>query len=530
LYELFESKLIKEVNQNFALLSFVGFYINKNQEMYVVLPKLFERNGTLFTDKAVIDFAMKDYRIVLEKEKEKVTFVQEFIILLFRTLTNYEKENRIKSPNELPIMSRMGHKQLSTLEVVYSIIDFHRKNHRFYVKETNITNKKANKINWNKTTKKIMPIISDKDIHYFQFKYSKSILSQDDIVLTIFYSLLNKLKHKFSFDITLDRNIPIMYISEFIKFEKKIPKLLKKIKNFYVRDDLKKILSMLYAYYRYESDDTKKESVEYMIIFDFNLLFEDMVNEVISDREHLATFKIQKDGKIIDHIFSEKSFLTKQKTLFIGDSKYYKEEYVDRYSIFKQFTYSRNIIQEFENSRNYFDRHNILLREDVSRGYDNIPNFFIFGDINQNEYWEIPKIPIQPMLNQPPIISQQFDNAFFDRDTLHIFHFKVNLLFLMEMYTNRKSVNRQKYKTLFRQTIRNRIADYYNNTYDVFTIENLNLMEFIKENYYSLWGKIFLIQNDTAVLVLEKDKEESQMVKKIISLDSNILMLPTAFT
>ncbi|MGR5880275.1 hypothetical protein ACT7DO_23080 [Bacillus pacificus] len=92
---------------------------------------------------------------------------------------------------------------------------------------------------------------------------------------------------------------------------------------------------------------------------------------------------------------------------------------------------------------------------------------------------KIPEIPIVPF-NQP-LITKQFENVFFDRDTFHVFYFKINLLFLMKAYTIKTQKIKQQYQSLFRKVVRTRIADYYNHVYDMFILQEETLKNFIKE-------------------------------------------------
>ena len=61
--------------------------------------------------------------------------------------------------------------------------------------------------------------------------------------------------------------------------------------------------------------------------------------------------KIPEDGKIIDHLYKEKSLIFadgNESIWHIGDSKYYKEENeVLGQSVAKQYTYAKNIVQDF---------------------------------------------------------------------------------------------------------------------------------------------------------------------------------------
>ncbi|WP_257131993.1 hypothetical protein [Bacillus toyonensis] len=138
LYELFEPRFIKDVDENHAVLQCVGFYTNNAREIYIVLPKLFEKDGTLFNDIDVEEFAQQDYRNALKGNKEKVAFVHDFTILLFQTLMKYQRENKNEYPDDLSVLSNMEDKKLSIIETIFSVIKFHKQNQHLYIKEKGI--------------------------------------------------------------------------------------------------------------------------------------------------------------------------------------------------------------------------------------------------------------------------------------------------------------------------------------------------------------------------------------------------------
>ena len=83
-----------------------------------------------------------------------------------------------------------------------------------------------------------------------------------------------------------------------------------------------------------------------------------MIDALVScdDKQNLPKeLTEQRDGKLVDHMFIgqgliEQSDLTSELTYYIGDSKYYKRSKNDRTqlgdkSIYKQYTYARNVIQ-----------------------------------------------------------------------------------------------------------------------------------------------------------------------------------------
>lgn len=101
--------------------------------------------------------------------------------------------------------------------------------------------------------------------------------------------------------------------------------------------------------------------------------------------------KKQEDGKIVDHLFTAESLFenSNQKTYYIGDSKYYKIGHnLTSESIYKQFTYARNAIQWnvdiFNKEREVKKESGIRLLDDVTEGYNIIPNFFISAKMDKD--------------------------------------------------------------------------------------------------------------------------------------------------
>lgn len=65
---------------------------------------------------------------------------------------------------------------------------------------------------------------------------------------------------------------------------------------------------------------------------------------------------------------------------YIGDSKYYKRGHkIGKESVYKQFTYARNVIQWnldlFNDGDKEEQKDHFRLRDDVTEGYNVIPNF-----------------------------------------------------------------------------------------------------------------------------------------------------------
>ena len=88
---------------------------------------------------------------------------------------------------------------------------------------------------------------------------------------------------------------------------------------------------------------------EYLLVKDFYIVFEAIIDELVADNPLPDKMqKKQEDGKIVDHLFTAQSLINAEnkQTYYIGDSKYYKIGHeLTSESIYKQYTYARNVIQ-----------------------------------------------------------------------------------------------------------------------------------------------------------------------------------------
>lgn len=96
------------------------------------------------------------------------------------------------------------------------------------------------------------------------------------------------------------------------------------------------------------------ELQEYLLAKNFNIVFEAMIDELLGDQipdkdKRLRELKEQPDGKLVDHIYQWQNLTNNEEedntVYYIGDSKYYKRgTVIGRESVYKQFTYARNVI------------------------------------------------------------------------------------------------------------------------------------------------------------------------------------------
>ena len=190
------------------------------------------------------------------------------------------------------------------------------------------------------------------------------------------------------------------------------------IKGKYFRDDLRTLWTLLDAFFTFNySRDDKCPRKEALVVKEFDAVFEKMVDRLIGDTSKLAALKNQKDGKLIDHIYMDKSLIGKDSNIYyIGDSKYYSDSHdIEGVPLYKQFTYARNAIQY--NIDQYYLKHKanpnaIRYRDKDTEGYNVTPNFFVRPKIKSDTLdFDTPSFSASE--NQPKP-NKHFEDRLFD--------------------------------------------------------------------------------------------------------------------
>jgi hypothetical protein len=409
--------------------------------------------------------------------------------------------------------------------VIISLIKLHNENRYIYFRKKIVDKKLKNKIHWPKTIAKSLPFIINNLPYHLETKGSSKVYIREDLLLTIFYSTLNHISKEYGFRVELDEGLPIVTGHKFRALSKIAPRLLKQIKHFYYSDLHKKIIYLLRLYFgeglQYYR---RKDDSEYFLTDCFNIVFEDMIDFLISDQNDINKYKYQKDGKVLDHIYHEKSIVSDADTYFIGDSKYYKETTkISGESKYKQFTYAKNLLQMYIDTYENISGSKILLREIRAEGYDIIPNFFILPNLNYDNLNE-PNIILNEV-SRNYIDSVHFDNRLFDRDTFLALNIDINLLMVMKFYVSKDSSQLKKVRTEIKAIVRKAICETIGNEYDLYKINHENIVDLIKRNFYLLNGKVFkpdILSENEAYLALSKEVRHDAENNQLMLLLSNL--------
>jgi len=237
---------------------------------------------------------------------------------------------------------------------------------------------------------------------------------------------------------------------------------------------------------------------------------------------------------MVDHIYTYKGLTTHKEDApiyYIGDSKYYKRNNpIGRESVAKQFTYARNVIQwnlnlfmkgdesdeDWKKDWNQF-REVPKLRDDVTEGYNIIPNFFISATMEEDlSYRDTIRLTEK---DNKYFTSDQFNNRLFDRDTLLVCHYDVNFLFVVSLYAlnnkSKKASWKKKVRDIFRSEIQNMLQKNYQ-FYAMTSHPDEDGKHYIKTHFQEVLGKMYSPYANTDYFSLALDKKDEENNKHLL--------------
>jgi len=517
----------------YGIISYVGYFysISKSSEIIYILPKIFiDENKIVLFEFKKDKLAESGFYLDNHLQSDKL---KRLLILFYRSLQEYRKReihNTIVDKDEsLVIDSNIGEREYSYLDIILNLINFHHKNKNIILFiEKEHRSKQHKKISWDKTIRKNLPFIDKNQKPIYEEAINKrKIIDSEEILLSMFYSVLYQIKEEYKFNISIDKIYKLYKGKAFETLSKKAPKILKKIKYKYFSDTLLSIYKLLEIYFNHLSTiKSKNKSNEFIRVDNYHIIFEDMIDKLFSDplAKNLQKLKYQKDGKEIDHIFQYDALLnSKEQIFYIGDSKYYKTgANIGENSKYKQFTYVKNVIQFnvgiINGKKEYIDDKKIRYRDEITEGYNISPNFFIQGKIYQDLCFKKDMLDIQSN-KQIPEITYHFEDRLFDRDTLFVHYYDINFLFVLQSYTQMNTITLKEFREKCKVKFRNTLIGYLQENYTFLErkFNNLDdLKTYVDNNFRELSGKIYHSEEDNLKLIYAttlKDKRLDRFKK-----------------
>lgn len=557
-------------------LDYVGYLYNREcDDVVFVLPKVVltgekaidetgaKRLETVFgiTPEELVDFDQSSKK----EDKEIKVFLSELAIWIYRTLCIYREHNpgsNVLQSAEYSNNSR-GRKttKLYTLfDVVLALRDFNRENQNYLTFVAKYNHSGQNIIQWTKTISKSQAIMQDDVPFYLNPVNKKKEVNFDEELLIIYYSILNHIKEQYGFPLSINVNYPVISGSLFKSYceNGKGKRRLKAIKYKYFSDKSLRLWNLCYAFFDQCHDiSIKKKTRDYLLVRSFQIVFERMIDELLGDQITEKGLKNQRDNKRVDHMFVYDSLIKadveqqKYNTYYISDSKYYSRREIeearrvekellenasvstgirlDDTSIYKQFTYARNVIQW--NMNLFFrepDSEHLRLRPDaLTEGYNVIPNFFISAYIPQTEddnkkaAFDFKKDYLKP--HETVEFNRHFDNRLFDRDTLLLSYYDVNFLFIVSLYGRNNRFNQANWRTEVKKAFRNKAQEKLDALYDFFILrpKEFGWKDYITSHFHELNGKIYRPDDNCEyiILALMKNDADSKCLLKGFSID-----------
>ena len=525
---------------------YVGYcYSKAAKDVIFFLPKVVltgenePEKETIFgaSPQSIIDFDSKNLKEKFTEEghKDYKEFLSTLSIWIYRTISVYKEEcndNILESREHQKESGGRKQKHNTLLDVIIALRDFNKHNQDYLTFIAKNLHSGYNKIQWAKTIAHSQAIIQNGRPIYTEPINKKRIVNFDEELLIIYFSILNYIREIHGFSFTINIQYPLISPDKLRRsyIEKNLGcRRLKQIKYKYFSDKALRIWDLCYAFFDREYKIAMNQTeTDYLLAKDFDHIFEVMIDTLIGGndkRELPADLIAQKDGKLVDHMFigqslMERSDVKASQTYYIGDSKYYKRAKGDQTilgstSIYKQYTYARNVIQWNMNLfLNGGDNEHPQLRDTLTEGYNPLPNFFISARIpnRKDEQGKYLSFDDSGLKSQDTIqLNRQFENRLFDRDTLLLCHYDVNFLFIVSLYGRDNKNKQSAWRETVRREFRSRIQDTLNQLYTFRTLQpraGMDCYQFIQDNFQRLNGKLYRPKTDSNYLVLALMKED----------------------
>ena len=527
--------VLQDVDKRVSV-QYVGYFYNPHlHDCVFILPKvLLTEQETLVGVKQESGEPVTPEMVIEPKGQEKLSkeyrkFIYEFSVWIYRALNVFYKANPKSKAilyKHLPQAGKGRRHQAKTyLDIVLSLINFNQENRDFVLFTIKNLHRGNNKINWTRTISHSQAFVQDKDVVYLNPVNKKRIVNYEEELFVIFYSILNYLNGAYGFHTPINIQYELITGKQFTQYMHGMGKTrLMQIKYKYFSDKALQLWDLCYAFFENSYRIAiNTNAQEYLLAKSFNVVFEAMIDELIGTPHHDIPKGLadQDDGKRVDHLYTDLALTsaetqTSREVYYIGDSKYYKSGHsLTSESIYKQYTYARNVIQwninlflsddtaydELDRQKRQADKFrfgDIRLQDaSMTEGYDVIPNFFISAFVNDDLKYNVQE-NIRPHKDKNEEyctkISYQFPDRLFDRDTLFLSQYDVNFLYVLFLYARNKANEKSQWKELVRKKFREEIRAVIQKEFMIYAMRarlGVDGALYLQQHFYELNGRVF---------------------------------------
>ena len=443
----------------------------------------------------------------------------------------------------------------SLIDVMNAMKSFYAENQNLFVFTAKNKHSGNNRIDWRRTVSRTQPFMQSGTPIYMNLENKKKVIDVDDRLLVLYFSAMHYIEETFGFKMPHSEFYAPMRVNEFRRLlgHRGLVEL-RRIKHKYFADKFLRLYNIVKAFFEWGGNFSASDySSEYLLTSKYNNVFEAMIDKLVGDESRdIDSLKQNDDGKIIDHLYKEKSLVFASGTdddliWHIGDSKYYKEDNdLEPKSIAKQYTYAKNVVQDFF-SPDYVEKETdkdadnaklhekdihkgVRYRDPLTEGYSITPNFFLRGELppykNRSQFQESYfRAEIDPKDSKLINIDSQdlwdkrnrhFKNRLFDRDTLLLQVYNVNFLYVLKAYTSKQSTLRKEFRDDTRDKFRKNFLKLLDKHYLFWALYlpgwrdadyESRLEKFVNDNFRALVGRVFRSRTTPKCLIVALERE-----------------------
>ena len=513
---------------------------NSDDKIVFVLPKVFLEEGGKAFGKEV----KGDANFALENAPKD--FLANLSMWVCSSIAQYQKLHPNDRAVESPNVHRFGSDAAAPtlIDVMNAMKLFYAENKNLFVFTAKNKHSGNNRIDWRRTVAHTQPFMQGDTPIYMELENKKKVFDLDDRLLVLYFSAMHYIEETFGFKMPHSEFYAPMRVNEFRRLlgHRGLVEL-RRIKHKYFADKFLRLYNIVKAFFEWGGNFSASDySSEYLLTSKYNNVFEAMIDKLVSDDlpHEMQYLKSQRDNKEVDHLYKDRQLIfadEEQKIWFIGDSKYYSDgKKIEGSSIYKQFTYAKNIIQY--NIDELLDKGNgfkgLRYRDELTEGYSVTPNFFIRGylpnsdgdkespqfrepyfrndtseelikneeDSNSYQLIDDEGNPIGSNKGQSlwDLRNRHFRNRLFDRDTLLLLVYNVNFLYVLKAYTSKRSSLREEFKCDARNKFRKNFLNLLRDKYYFWALYLPDwqkpdyaerLQDFVDRHFRALVGRVF---------------------------------------
>ncbi len=540
----------------------VGYYYSNDlKDTVFFLPKVvMDKDDKVFHKYDPKDIV--DLQVALEnktiKEDDEYKFIYGLSVWIYRAINVFrhsagDQHQKILLYREIPSDTMSGQYVYNTfLDILISLQRFNDENQNYFTFVLKNIHSGFNKINWTKTINRGNAVIQDDVPVYIDVVNRKRQVNLEEELFIIFFSILRHMQVRYGFPVKINYNFSLITDEAFENYLDGYGEMrLIQIRHKYFADKQVQMWQLCYDFFCKQSQIHNNANYsDHLLAKDFNIVFEEMIDHLLSEKDKRVDkmkLKEQTDGKRVDHIYAWEGLMHKEGEIFyIGDSKYYKQKNDPKeYSVYKQYTYARNVIQANLDLFNQKDASGnkkykpgvdyLIYRDEDTEGYNITPNFFIRAHVPEDRGYDTDNLKIRGEMER----IVHFENRLFDRDTLLLQHYDINFLYVLSVYGSEDVLAQENFKLKARRLFRDKIIEDIQSKYSFFSLQlkpieialpdddedndtsTLDKMNHLIEQKYfhKLLGKAFrpFAEEEFLYLSLDKDAEYYDDNMKLLS-------------